>query len=75
MQMKNVLSHQQENKKHQTLNSQPIPGSQRVRYTQLYEAERMILPKKSKKWKSSFKGKKNLENLDQFQQANYRKNR
>jgi hypothetical protein len=33
MQMKNVLSNQQAQEKHQTLNSQPIPGSQPVRHT------------------------------------------
>ena len=33
----------------------------------------MKIPTRTKKWKSSYKGKKNLENLDQFQQANYRK--
>ena len=31
------------------------------------------MPTRAKKRKSSFKGKKNLENLDQFQQANYSK--
>jgi hypothetical protein len=48
--MKNfVLSNQQVQEKHQTLNFQPIPGSQRVRCTQLYTAERMTMPTKSKK--------------------------
>jgi hypothetical protein len=33
----NVLSNQQANEKHQTLNSQPITGSQPTRYTQLQD--------------------------------------
>ena len=53
-----VLSNQQIQEKNQTLNSQPIPGSQRVICTQSYEAERMTRPTKAKKRKSSFKGKK-----------------
>jgi hypothetical protein len=53
-----VLSNQQVQEKHQTLNSQPIPGSQRVRCTQLYKEERMTKPTKATKRKSSFNGKK-----------------
>ena len=68
-----VLSNQQVQEKHQTLNFQLIPGSQQVRYTQLQKSERRKMPITAKRWKSSFKGKKNLENLDQFQQANYSK--
>jgi len=64
-----VLSNQQVQEKHQTLNSQSIPGSQPVRYTQLQKSERMKIPTRSKKWKSSYKGKKNLENLDSSHSA------
>jgi hypothetical protein len=49
MQMKNVLSNQQANEKHQTLNSQPITGSQPVRHTQLQKSERMKMPTRAKK--------------------------
>jgi hypothetical protein len=49
MQMKNVLSNQQAQEKHQTLNSQPIPGSQPVRHTQLQKSERMKMPTRAKK--------------------------
>jgi hypothetical protein len=49
MQMKNVLLNQQANEKHQTLNSQPITGSQPVRHTQLQKSERMKMPKRAKK--------------------------
>jgi hypothetical protein len=49
MQMKNVLSNQQANEKHQTLNSQPITSSHPVRYTQLQKSERMKMPTKAKK--------------------------
>jgi hypothetical protein len=40
----NVLSNQQANEKHRTLNSQPITGSQPIRHTQLQKSERMKLP-------------------------------
>jgi hypothetical protein len=45
----NVLSNQQANEKHQTLNSQPITGSQPIRHTQLQKSERMNLPIRAKK--------------------------
>jgi hypothetical protein len=48
MQMKNVLSNQKENEKHQTLNSQPITGSQLVRHTQLQKSERKKMPNRAK---------------------------
>ena len=53
-----VLSNQQVQDRHQTLNFQPIPGSQQVRYTQLQKSEKMTMLTKAKKWKSSFKSKK-----------------
>jgi hypothetical protein len=49
MQMKNVLSNRQAQKKHQTLNSQPIPGSHPVRHTQLQKSERTKMPTRAKK--------------------------
>ena len=53
--MQNVLLNQQANEKHQALNSQPITGSQPIRHTQLLKSERMILPIRVKKRKSSYK--------------------
>jgi hypothetical protein len=61
MKMKNVLSNQQANEKHQTLNSQPITGSQPIRHTQLQKSERMKMPIRAKKKQSSYKGKKTLK--------------
>jgi hypothetical protein len=49
MKMKNVLSNQQPQEKHQTLNFQPIPGSQPVRHTQLQKSERTKMPTRAKK--------------------------
>jgi hypothetical protein len=53
---KNVLSNQQANEKHQALNSLPITGSQPIRHTQLQKSERMKMPIRAKKRKSSYKG-------------------
>jgi hypothetical protein len=49
MQMKIVLLDQQAQEKHQTLNSQPIPGSQPARHTQLKKSERRKMPIKAKR--------------------------
>jgi hypothetical protein len=70
MQMKNVLSNHQANEKHQTLNSQPITGSQPIRHTQLQKSERMKMPKEPRNESQATKGKKDLETLNQFKQAN-----
>jgi hypothetical protein len=52
----NVLSNQQANEKHQSLNSLPITGSQPIRHTQLQNSERMKMSIRAKKRKSSYKG-------------------
>jgi hypothetical protein len=62
MRMKNVLSNHQANEKHQTLNSQPITGSQLVRHTQLQKLERMKMPTRAKKRKSSYQKKERPRN-------------
>ena len=56
----NVLSNQQASEKHQELNSQPITGSHPIRHTQLQKSERMKMPIRAKKRKSSYKGKEKL---------------
>ena len=52
----NVLSNQQENEKHQELNSQPITGSQPIKHTQNLKSERMFFPRRIKKRKLRHKG-------------------
>ena len=49
-------------RKHQALDSLPITGSQPIRQTQLQKSERMKLPIRAKKWKSSYQGQERPRN-------------